>query len=122
MAGDVVPMDAIIVEIVQNGQTIFVGASLLQFTVVRLWLADATVCGPIVLVAIGGRSELLKFGRPEPTVHVDRLQIGSFASLEVTDATAGPNVFYLCQLNLFMINSSAAICKNEIAAKLAMQL
>lgn len=43
VAGDVVPVNAVIVEVVQNSQTVLVGSTLLQFTVVRLWLTNATI-------------------------------------------------------------------------------
>lgn len=95
VAGYVVPVNAIVVKVVEHGQTVLVGAALLQLTVVGLRLADATVGRPIVLVAIGGRGEFLQLSGPEPAVDGDGLQIGTIASLEVADATAGPDVLDL---------------------------
>lgn len=44
VAGNVMPVNAVIVEVVQNSQTVLVGSTLLQFTVVRLWFANAAIC------------------------------------------------------------------------------
>lgn len=96
MASDIVPVNAIVVEVVQHGQTVLVGAALLQLTVIGLRFADAAASRPVVLVAIVGRRELLQLGGPEPAVDGDRLQIWAVAALEVADAAAGPDVFDLC--------------------------
>lgn len=95
MARHIVPVDAIVVEVVQHGQAVLVGAALLQFAIVRLRFADAAVGGPIVLVAIVGGRQLLQLGGPEPAVDGHRLQIRTIASLEVADAAARPDVLDL---------------------------
>lgn len=95
MAGDIVPVHAIIVEIVEHGQTIFVSTALLEFPIVWLRLIDASVGGPIVLQTICGRSQFLEFSSPEPSVDGYWLKIGTIATLEVAQTTAGPDVFYL---------------------------
>ena len=95
MAGDVMPVDTVVVEVVQDGQTVLGGTALDQLAVVRLRLTDAATLGPVVLVAHGRRGELLQLGRPEPTVNVRGLQIGTVAALEVAQPSAGPDVLLL---------------------------
>lgn len=97
VAGDVVPVNAVVVELIQNGQAVFGGAALLRLTVVRLGFADAAALGPIVLVALGGRGEFLQHGGPEPAVHVQGLKVGTVAALEVAQSARRPNVFDLSQ-------------------------
>lgn len=89
------PVDTVVVEVVENGQAVLVGAALLEFTVVGLWNADAAVFRPIVLTTIGGGCQLLQLSGPEPSVDRDRLQIGAIAALEVAETAAGPNVLLL---------------------------
>lgn len=89
------PVHAIIVEVVQHGQAVLVGAALLQLTIVRLRLADAAVGRPVVLVAIVGGRQLLQLGGPEPAVDGHRLQVRTVAALEVANASAGPDVLDL---------------------------
>lgn len=95
MARNVVPVNAIVVEVVQHGQAVLVGTALLQFAIVWLRLANAAICRPIVLVAIVGGRKFLQFSGPEPAVDGNRLQIGTIAALEVTNAAGGPNVLDL---------------------------
>lgn len=95
VAGHVVPVHAIVVEVVQHGQAVLVGAALLQLTIVRLRLADAAVGRPVVLVAIVGGRQLLQLGGPEPAVDGHRLQVRTVAALEVANASAGPDVLDL---------------------------
>jgi hypothetical protein len=42
MASHIMPMDTIIVEVIQDGQTVLGSSTLLQFTIVWLRLIDAT--------------------------------------------------------------------------------
>lgn len=95
VAGHIVPVHAIIVEVIEDGQARLLGAALLQLSVVGLGQTDAAALGPIVLLTVGGWRELLQLRCPEPTVHVGRLQIGTFTATEVALATACPNVFDL---------------------------
>lgn len=95
MAGNIVPVNSVVVEVIQYGKAVLVGATLLQFTVVRLWLTDASVGRPIVLVAVGGWSEFLQLSGPEPSVDSNRLQIWAVASLEVADAATRPDILDL---------------------------
>lgn len=95
VAGDVVPVDAVVIELIQHGQAVLVGAALLQFTVVWLRDAQAATLGPIVLQTVGGWRQFLQLGGPEPAVDSGWQQVGTIATLEVTDATARPDVFDL---------------------------
>jgi len=113
VASDVVPLDSIVVLIVQNGQTRFV-VELLQTLnrdsniVVRLnWallfslevirLSDPIFsCGRpegVGVWFIGGRDAGITGSGPEPTVDVDRLKMGPIAPfiLEVAFSTTCPN-------------------------------
>lgn len=89
------PVHSVVVEVVQDGQAVLGGTTLLQLAVVRLGLSDAAVLGPVVLVAHRRRGQLLQLGGPEPAVHHDRLQVRPVAALEVTEPAAGPDVFLL---------------------------
>lgn len=88
-------MNAVVVEVVEDGQAVLVGASLLQLSVVRLRLADASVLRPVVLSAIRGWREFLQLRGPEPAVNRCWLQIGSVAAFEVAQSSTGPNVLRL---------------------------
>lgn len=89
------PVNSVVVEIIQNRQAVLVGTTLLQFAIVWLGNSDAAVFRPIVLASIGSGGELLQFGGPEPSVDGNRLQVGTVASLEVTQTSAGPDVLLL---------------------------
>lgn len=95
VAGNVVPVDAVIVELVEEGQTVLGGSVLLELTIVGLRDVEASAGRPIALVALVGGGELLQGRRPEPAVDVRGLKIGTFAALEVAQATRCPNVLHL---------------------------
>lgn len=95
MTCDVVPVYSVVIEVVKDGQTGLLGASLLQFAVIGLGLSDATSLRPIVLLTVGGGRQLLELSCPEPTVDVGRLQIGPLAATEIALAAARPNVLNL---------------------------
>lgn len=95
MAGHVVPVDAVIVELVQQGQAVFGCAVLLEFTVIGLGETNSASGRPVALRTLCGRGQLLQRGCPEPTVNIGGLQIGTLTALEVAQATAGPDVFHL---------------------------
>lgn len=65
------------------------------YPVVRLRFADAAALGPVVLLAVGGRRQLLQLSGPEPAVDLVRQQVWAVAALEVTQTARGPNVFHL---------------------------
>lgn len=89
------PVDTVVVEVVEDGQAVLVGATLLELAVVGLRNTDAAVLRPIVLATIGGGCQLLQLGGPEPSVDRHWLQIRAIASLEVAETAAGPNVLLL---------------------------
>lgn len=89
------PVNTVVVEVVENGQAVLVGAALLEFAIVGLRNADAAVFRPIVLATISGGCKLLQLSGPEPSVDRHWLQIRAIASLEVAEPAAGPNVLLL---------------------------
>lgn len=110
MASNVVPVDSILVEVVQDSQAVLRGTTLDEFSVVRLGLVDSAGVSPIVLGAVGGRGKFLEFSSPEPTINVERLQVGALiTSLEVTDTTTGPDVLHFVinklLLDVLVLNS-----------------
>lgn len=91
MAGNVVPLQTVIVEVIQNGQARFVVA-LRSLTVIGLSLAIAASVTPIARVPLAGRSDFRARSRPEPSVLVGRLQIGTIASGKIALTARRPNV------------------------------
>ena len=89
VAGDVVPLDAVVVEVVEDGQA---GLALVVLAVVRLLLAVAAGGRPVGGLTVGRRRDLGLGTGPEPAVDDDRLQIGAVAAVKVALATAGPDV------------------------------
>jgi len=108
-----VPGDAVVVFIVEGGQASFV-VELLQsldgdtdivlcldgslsdaLLVVRLGRPGLSGCAPegVGIRSVRSRNPGVTGSGPEPTVHVDRLQMGAVAALvlEVTFPTAGPH-------------------------------
>lgn len=75
------------------------GNECVTYSVVWLRFADAAAFGPVVLLAVGGGSQLLQLGGPEPSVHLVREQVWTVASFEVAEATRCPNVFLLRETN-----------------------
>lgn len=97
VARDVVPGDAVVVNVVQDGQAGLVGAVDVVFGIVRL--SDLLVAGlrprieaPTVRRLVGG-CHLLAIRRPEPAVQGFRLEVTSIlAALEVTETPGRPDV------------------------------
>lgn len=83
MTGDVVPFDAVLIEVVQNGQTGLV-VTLGSFSVVGLRLSEATSSAPVTGISLGGGSNLSARSGPEPAVNVSGLQVWPVAAIEVT--------------------------------------
>jgi len=104
MACHIVPVYAIVVELIQQGETILWRSILLVLAVVRLGQANASGGRPIALVPLSGWCQFLQCGGPEPTVDVCGLQIGAVTALEVTQAAAGPDVFHLQRESSVLIN------------------
>jgi len=95
MAGNVVPVNTIVVELVQKGEAVFLRAILFVFTIIGLGETDSTGGRPIALGTLSCGCKFLQGGGPEPAVYVRRLQVGAITALEVANAAAGPDVFYL---------------------------
>ena len=115
VASNIVPLDAIVVEVVQNGQA---RLALLQdtgnnsnrylervvqsnirevgtyiiFAVVGLWATITTSAGPVTKSALVGGGDLGFGARPEPSIDDSWLKISAVASIEVAFATASPDV------------------------------
>jgi len=94
VAGHVVPLDAIVVEVVQDGQAALVVA-LGGLPIVGLWLLVSTRCRPVAGVPLRGGSNLGPRSRPEPTVLIGGLQIGPVAAGEVALPARGPDVSHI---------------------------
>ena len=94
---NVVPGDAIVVNVVQDGQAGFVGTIDVIFGIIRL--PDLLVAGlrpwietPTIRHLVGG-CHLLAIRRPEPTIQRLGLEIASIlAALEVTETSRRPDV------------------------------
>lgn len=95
MASDVVPVNTIVVELIQESQTVFGSTVLFVFTVIGLGQANTTAGRPITLAAFAGWGQFLQSSSPEPAVDVGGLQVGTFTALEVTETARGPDVFHL---------------------------
>lgn len=89
VASDIVPLDAIVVEVVQDGQA---GLTFIVFTVVGLRASVTTGVGPVSQSALVSRRDLSLRARPEPSVDNGWLQISTVASVKVAFAAAGPDV------------------------------
>lgn len=89
VASNIVPLDAVIVEVVEDGQA---RLAFVVFAVVGLRAAITTGVGPVAQGAlVGGRDLGLRTG-PEPSVDDGWLQIGAVASVKVAFAAASPDV------------------------------
>lgn len=89
VASNIVPLDAIVVEVVQDGQA---RLTLIVFTVIGLRATISTGVGPVSESAlVGGRNFGLGTG-PEPSVDKDWLQISAVASVKIAFAAASPDV------------------------------
>jgi len=89
VASNVVPFDAIVVEVVQNGQARF---SLVIFTVVGLRALVTSGVRPVSKSALVSGWDLGLGSGPEPSVDEEWLQIGTVASIEIAFTSTGPDV------------------------------
>jgi len=94
VARDVVPLDTVLVEVVEDGQAGLV-VPLRGFPVVRLSLAVAASGAPVTGVPLGGRSDLGSGSGPEPSVDVSGLQVGPVAAVEVALPSRSPDVLHV---------------------------
>lgn len=96
MTSHVVPLDPILVEIVENGDASLIrfGVPRVQplFPVIGLRLLEESGVGPVANLALGLGSDSDAGGRPIPPVDDRRLQVLPFAPSEVALPPAGPNV------------------------------
>lgn len=91
VAGDIVPFDTVIVEVVEDRQAGFI-ITLSSFSVVGLGLAETAGGTPVPGISLCGRSDFNSGAGPEPSVDVWWLKISTFASGEVTFTTGCPDV------------------------------
>jgi len=95
MAGYVMPLDAIAVEVVENCDASLIVAVLSLLPIVGLSTTTAASVGPVPTplspLLVGG-SDAGIGPRPEPSVNNRRLEIGAVTTVEVTLPTRGPYV------------------------------
>jgi len=96
MAGNIVPLDPVPIEVVEHGQAgLSVTVLLDLFSVVRLsaWRVESSGEGPVVEAAgrVGGTESGLVSG-PEPSVDGLGEEVGSVAAVEVTKSARSPEV------------------------------
>jgi len=85
VAGDVVPDNTVVVEVVEDSHAGLVVTVLSELTVVRLALAGAAGAGPVSspsLGGVGGGDTGLAAG-PEPSIDQGGLQVGPVTAIEV---------------------------------------
>lgn len=97
VAGHVVPSDAIVVDVVQDGQAGFTGSVDVEFRVVGLPLLLVSRLRPRVVApsvwCLVRRGHLFAVRRPEPSVEALGFQVGTvLAALEVAQASRRPDV------------------------------
>ena len=106
VACHIMPGDAITVHIVKNCKTRFICSIDIKLCIVRLAnLFVSSLTPGIEAKTVGnlvGRGHLLACGWPEPTIDVLRLQVTAIlATLEVTEATTGPDVWNIsCEVKM----------------------
>jgi len=106
VAGDIVPHDAVLVDVVEDSHAGLAG--LVDVVLGVVWLGTAEValggpglCSPAWGSGVGGGHLGVGVG-PEPTEDIDGLQVSTIrASLEVTETTAGPDVGDVASLHEF---------------------
>lgn len=96
VAADIVPLDAVLVDIVEDAQARFFGLVNFEFGVVWLRSLEVASGAPRLVAPTGG--SLVGFGQfdagagPEPSVDQDWLQVLAIAALEIAEATTRPDV------------------------------
>ena len=102
VAGNVVPLDAVLVDVVEDAHTGLHALVDVELGVVRLGDRAALdlglvaggrpgLVGPARRGGVGG-GHLDSGSRPEPTVHVGGLKVLAVTALEVAEAAGGPDV------------------------------
>lgn len=95
MASNVVPFDAIVVEVVEDGNAGLVGTGLRELSVVGLRSTTTAGGGPVTAPSeggVGGGNTGAGTG-PEPSVDNRGLEISAVAAVKVTLAARSPGVF-----------------------------
>ena len=111
VAANVVPFNAVLVDVVEDAETGLSRLVDLEFGVVRLRSFEVTsgtprLVAPSFRVGVGGGQFHARTG-PEPSVDGQRLQIIAVASLEVAQTAAGPDVGqFLCFFLYFIVEES----------------
>jgi len=91
VAGDVVPLDPVVVKVVQDGQAGFV-VTLSDFPVVRLSTSEPSSVTPVPVSPVVGRSNPGSRPAPEPPVDQVWLEIWPVAPVKVALSSRGPDV------------------------------
>lgn len=100
IASDIVPCNAVVVDVIKDRKTGFVGSVDVEFGVVRLRLFLVSGLGPRVVAEpvrspVCGR-HLFSVCGPEPSEYFLGFEILTvFASFEIAQATRGPDVRYI---------------------------
>ena len=108
VAGNVVPRDAVIVEVIEDGNASLVGPGFPELSVVGLGLLVSSGPGPVASPAEGGVGGGNSSGGPGPEPPVDNggLEVGPVAAVEVTLAPRSPNVLDVAGLDLLVDETS----------------
>lgn len=96
---DIVPLDPIIVNIVEDADAGLLLASLLLFPVVWLRLTSPSRLAPLTVAALPGSRDPLTCGRPVPTVLYGRLEVLTVAAFEVTFPSTSPDIVKILIVN-----------------------
>ena len=91
VAGNIVPFDTIVVEVVQDGQASFI-VTLCDFTVVRLSTSESSGVRPVSIGTVVGGSNTSTRARPEPSVDQVGLEISTVAAGKVALSAGSPDV------------------------------
>lgn len=101
VAGNIMPFGSISIEIVKDGKAGFIISSFTKLTIIGLTQASTSCVGPFTtptgVLAFNRNTSIGT--RPEPSVDIDGLQVGSVTSIEIALATRGPDVFNIALLN-----------------------
>lgn len=88
----VVPLDAVLVEVVEDADAGFVATALPLLSVVGLGLLDAPGMGPEAVAALGGARDADTCRGPVPAILNGRLQVSSVTAGEVAFPSTCPDI------------------------------
>lgn len=96
IASNVVPFDAVLVDVIEHAQARFLGLVDFEFSVVGLRSLKMASSAPWLITPTGGSfvglGQFDAGTRPEPSVDQDGLQIFTITAFEVAQTSARPNV------------------------------